>query len=425
MKNRLLVLILLCATACHYAPPQEQIVAIQIQDRNGLTETINASDRLEVYQQVDFLSSQPYKKVLRVYKKEGKSHSKITTYHPNGMPWQYLEAQEMRAYGTYREWFSNGQLKIEATVIGGTADVAMGSQQDWLFEGLSKVWDERGNVLAYIPYEKGALEGTSLYFYPTGQKQKVVPFSKNVLQGELCEYFPNETLFARTNYKDGVKNGSSIGYFSNGVLAWEEDYSDGLLRTGHYYNQSGASFSEVTNGGGFQAQFENDKLAYLIETRHGRPDGRWQKYTPQGELISVSHIKHNQKEGEEIHYYLSTERASEGKNPLPKLSIPWHDNMIHGTVQTWYDNGQLESQREFCRNKKMGPALSWYRDGSLMVLEEYEEDRLMKGHYYKKSQKDPVSSIINGTGIATLYDADGIFLRKVSYVKGKAVDPED
>ncbi len=425
MKNYILALALLSATACHRSAPQEEIMAIQIQDSNGLTETINASDRLEVYQNIDFLSSQPYKKVLRIYRKEGKSHSKISTYHPNGMPWQYLEAQEMRAYGAYREWFPNGQLKIEATVIGGTADVVLGAQQDWLFEGLSQVWDERGNLTAKIPYSKGALEGTSLYFYPDGKKQKEVPFSKNVIQGELREYFSDETLLSTTHYKNGVKEGASVGYFSNRQVAWNEDYSDGLLRTGTYYTQAGELFSEVLNGGGFQAQFSNDRLFYLIEMRHGRPEGRWQKYTPKGDLVSVSHIKNDQQEGEEIHYYLPSERESVGPSLLPKLSIPWHENKVHGTVQTWYTNGQIESQREYCRNKKMGPSLAWYKDGSLMMLEEYEEDRLVKGHYYKKHHKDPVSSIFNGTGVATLYDAEGIFLRKVIYSKGKTIDPED
>lgn len=425
MKYTLLGALLLFTTACHHASNDEAIVAIQIQDRNGMTETINASDRLEIYQEVDFLASQPYKKVLRVYKKEGKSHSKITTYHPNGTPWQYLEAQEMRAFGAYQEWFPNGQRKIEATVIGGTADVALGAQQDWLFDGISKVWDDQGHLIAQIPYSKGALEGLSVYFYPSGQIQKEVSFSKNVLQGEMRTYFSHGSLLSKTQYTDGVKHGSSVGFFSHGQSAWTEDYAEGLLRTGVYYKQDGSILCEVENGGGFQAQFENDHLAYLIETRHGRPDGRWQKYTPQGELVSVTHVKNSQKEGEEVYYYLASERNDEGKNPLPKLSVPWHENKIHGTVQTWYDNGQLESQREFCRNKKMGPALGWYKDGSLMTLEEYEEDRLLKGHYYKKGQKDPVSSILNGTGTATLYDAQGIFLRKVPYVKGKAIDPED
>ena len=66
-------------------------------------------------------------------------------------------------------------------------------------------------------------------------------------------------------------------------------------------------------------------------------------------------------------------------------------------MKTWYDNGQLQSQREYCRNQKSGTALNWYRDGSLMALEEYEEDRLVKGQYYKMNQKELVSSVLNGT----------------------------
>ena len=59
-----------------------------------------------------------------------------------------------------------------------------------------------------------------------------------------------------------------------------------------------------------------------------------------------------------------------------------------------------------------------------MYMEEYEEDKIVSGHYYKKNQKEPISNISNGNGNATLYDEQGIFLRKVQYVKGKAIDPE-
>lgn len=60
-----------------------------------------------------------------------------------------------------------------------------------------------------------------------------------------------------------------------------------------------------------------------------------------------------------------------------------------------------------------------------MLVEEYENTKLMTGSYYKKNQSAPVSTIFNGNGTATLYDDEGIFLRKVTYVKGKPVDPDD
>ena len=60
-----------------------------------------------------------------------------------------------------------------------------------------------------------------------------------------------------------------------------------------------------------------------------------------------------------------------------------------------------------------------------MFIEEYEEGLLVKGAYYKKNQNDPVSTVINGNGTAYIYNEDGIFMKKILYVKGKPTDPED
>jgi hypothetical protein len=53
-----------------------------------------------------------------------------------------------------------------------------------------------------------------------------------------------------------------------------------------------------------------------------------------------------------------------------------------------------------------------------MLMEEYENDLLMKGSYYKKYEKKAVSKIENGSGVATLYDKEGKFLKKITYEKG-------
>ena len=131
------------------------------------------------------------------------------------------------------------------------------------------------------------------------------------------------------------------------------------------------------------------------------------------------------KQGEEVSYFLSREREGTGEDPFPKFSVSWDHDTIHGTVKTWYNSGQLQSQREYSRNKKNGASLSWYRNGALMLIEEYEEGRLIKGQYYKKNGKDPVSAVYNGSGTATLYDENGIFLTKVTYAKGDPIDPEN
>lgn len=416
--KRLLFLLLVIGAGCYHSARTDTLSLIQIQDRNGLMETVSNPDRLVTYETIDFLSSQPYKKVLRIYKSEGKNRSRITTYHPNGMIHQYLEAEEMRAHGSYREWFPSGQLKIEATVIGGTADLTPGAQEDWVFDSTSHVWDEQGHLMATIPYAKGVLEGKSIYYYPNEIVQREAPFVKSKLEGNVIEYYPNGKIKSKTAYKRGLKEGESLGYFEEGGLSWREDCSEDRIRKGSYYNQAGDQIAEISNGGGFAARFEEDGVVF-VEHRIGLPDGAVRKFNAKGELERTYFIKNGMKQGEEIEYYASADK------PTPKLSIQWNENRIHGCVKTWYDNGQQQSQRDYSRNQRMGPSLAWYRDGSLMLYEEYEADRLVSGQYYKIQKKEPISSVSNGSGLATLFDDKGGFLRKVNYLKGKPVDPEE
>ena len=74
----------------------------------------------------------------------------------------------------------------------------------------------------------------------------------------------------------------------------------------------------------------------------------------------------------------------------------------------------------FCRlrNKKEGPSSAWYQNGSLMFIEEYENDLLMLGRYYKPNDSSFVSQIDHGNGAATLFNNKGDLIRKISYEKG-------
>jgi antitoxin component YwqK of YwqJK toxin-antitoxin module len=424
MKSCFIFIIAILVVGCHKSLPEDSLSLIQIQDRNGLTETISNPDRLQQYEVLDFTSSQPYKKVLRVYRANGKNSSKITTYHPNGTLCQYLEAKELRAHGAYREWYSNGQQKLEATVIGGTADLSASSQQDWIFDGESQVWDEYGNLIAQISYDKGVLEGVSTYFFPSGQIEKVLSFTKGTLEGEILLYSKEGFLKEKTNYKKGRKEGISLGFFDEDKIAFEEEYTEGLVRKGRYYTPQGDLISEIQNGGGFQAIYENGALT-LSEFRMGHLEGLVRKMTPSGELQRSFYIKNGKKQGEETEYYLSSDLQKPSSKPLPKLSLNWSDNSIHGSVKTWYPNGKLQSQREYSHNQKSGSALAWYKEGSLMMAEEYEQDLLLSGKYFKIHKAEPVSSVVNGNGLVFLFDETGAFLKKVSYLKGKPIDPEN
>src|SRR5262249_17266078 len=112
---------------------EQKLISINIMDRNGLSETISAKDRLKTFESTNFLTSQPYQKVLRIFAKDkaGNSLSVITSYYPTGQIRQYLEAINGRANGRYLEWHPNGQKKLQSTVMGGVADLDEKSQSGW------------------------------------------------------------------------------------------------------------------------------------------------------------------------------------------------------------------------------------------------------------------------------------------------------
>ncbi len=419
IRSSILILSLVMVTACQMIPDKidpSKITSINILDRNGLSQTISTKDRLGEYNRTNFLAPQPYQKVMRVYgrEKSGDVRAQITSYHPNGEIKQYLEASNNRANGQYCEWFPNGQLKIQAYVIGGAADLNTGAEESWLFDGLNHAWDEEGHFIAEIPYSKGVISGVAHFYHPNGNLWKETPYSKNCIHGEQKIYLSDGTLLQKTEYKEGLKDGEAVRYWDNEQVAYYEISVQGNLSEAAYYNFSGQLVSEIKNGTGFRAIFDKEGVQELQEFKKGVQDGVVKVFDNSSRLARTYSIEREEKVGEEIDYFPGTKQN--------KLLLTWHKGVLQGPVKTWYKEGNLESQREMSQNKKNGLLTAWYRTGALMMVEEYDCDQLLKGEYYRMGEKIPISKIENGKGVATLFNSDGNFLKKIHYESGRPVE---
>ncbi len=398
-----------------------QLTNINIIDRDGISETISNPERVKRYRDINFLCNQPYQKVLRVYSmnREGNILAYVTCYHPNGQIKQYLEVVNGRAFGVFREWYSDGIMKVEACVVGGDADITTASEKTWLFDGCNQAWDEQGRLSAAILYEKGVLQGESLYYHTNGNVWKKVPFEKNEVNGTYEVFLEDGRLLLSSEYKNGQRHGCTTRYWGDGSISSDETFCDGRLIEGHYYDLCGNEVARIDQGNGERAIFGKNSLIELHEYRDGILEGEIKIFGRYHNLFRVFHIKNGLKHGEEIEYY---EKPVKGQALQPKLLVSWYDSKIQGVCKTWYDNGMLESQREMSNNAKNGMLTAWYRDGNLMLIEDYERNKLMRGEYYKKGEKTPISTISFGKGIATLYGSEGHFMRKVSYLNGAPVE---
>jgi antitoxin component YwqK of YwqJK toxin-antitoxin module len=393
------------------------LTSIHIIDRNGFAETLSNKDRLNQFQQTDFLTPQPYQKVLRIYARDSKGNvrSVVTTYHPNGNPKQYLQILNGRANGNYYEWHENGFISLSTKVIGGTADVTPSAERSWIFDGPSYAWDEDENLLGEIFYCQGSLEGNSTYYHSSGQIWKQIPYKKNQIDGTVQIYQTNGNLLQEINYIQGQKDGQSFRYWDCKSLASQEDYCKGKLENGQYFDQNGNIIAEIKQGTGFRAVFGKDSIKEIQEYQEGILEGEVKVFNANGALKRVYHVKNQIKHGEEIDYY-----DTYCSQPLQaKLSFYWYEGKIQGYVRTWYSNGVQESQKEMANNAKHGVSTAWYRDGNLMMIEEYDNDKLVRGDYFRKGEKTPVTQVISSKGTVTIFDAEGHFVQKINYENGK------
>lgn len=416
MKYFLLLFLASCASRTAYYIEEPQLVSIHLVDRDGLTEAISNAERLENFEAMDFLSPQPYQKVLRVFERDSKGdvHAYITTYHSNGQIKQYLEVINNRASGNYREWFLNGKLKVDATIVEGPADLTRTAEKGWLFDGSSKAYNENGELLACINYCRGSLEGSSFYYHTSGALWKEIPYKNNQISGEVKVYFDSGDLLQTICYENGLKVGKAFRYWPNHLLSSDETYVRGCLMEASYQTQEGSTIASIEHGEGYRAVFSKEALSELHEYHSGMPQGEVKVFNSAGALSKVYHVKNDLKHGEEVLFY-----PYNGGEPKPKLSVAWYEGKVQGLVKTWYDNHTMESQKEMSDNKRNGVSTVWYRDGQLMMIEEYENDKLKKGDYYRKGYRQPLTHVINGEGTATIFDSEGNYLRKIPYMQGQ------
>jgi len=428
MKSLLFICILFLLPSCqrtvHHAPIQkthrapitvrEPLARIHVIDHHGLSETITNKERIKEFSSRNFFASQPYKKVLRIFAKDkqGSSKSILTSYYANGNIQQYLECLNGRAKGLYLEWHSNGSLKLEAHVLSGQADIDETAQNTWAFHGNCYAWNEDGDPLARFPYQHGLLEGTTETFYPTGEVKNKSHYKKGQLHGEEQSFYQSGSSQEITSYFQGNRHGTSKTFYDDRSIASQEEYQDNKLITGNYFQKDQTLISQVSNGTGTRSIFKNETLVMQQEIHEGQPLGWVTIFTPDGNIEKKYEInKEGEKHGTELQYYPNSSQV--------KISIKWLNDAIYGTIKTWYPDGTLESQKEMKHNTKQGIAMAWYPDGHLMLVEEYENNKLIRGKYHKQGEQIPISTIEKGSGIATLFDATGALVRKIPYLEGQ------
>lgn len=132
-------------------------------------------------------------------------HGPHTKWYPKGEFKQFeRNYQKDILNGSYKEWYSNGQLKVEAN------------------------------------YQGGQLEGTFKKFYSNGNKRVEGRYSENTRVSVYKEYYKNGQLKLSYNYSPiGKFEGKQTRYRMNGFPLSEYTYYEGKLVGKRFWRNNG------------------------------------------------------------------------------------------------------------------------------------------------------------------------------------------
>ncbi len=404
----LLFLTLISCTASKHSG--ENLARVTLVNRNGISETTSSTERLKLFEKTDFRSPQPYKKVQRMFhrNKDGVIKTHLTSYHKNGQLKQALELENNRAKGLYEEFHSNGNRKLLAHILEGEGDLSDDAMPTWIFDEECQAWDSNGNLTANFSYKKGSLEGPSQTFYSNGTLETTSNYHHGLIEGYFSSYSQEGKAIAFFPYQAGERHGKSIYNNSADI----EIFDKGKLLTAEYYDKDQHLKASVKGGQGQQATFIEGRLVKLQEVQNGELNGRVEHFDSEGKLTHSFSIDNGLMHGEELVFFPQSTQV--------QMSIPWEKNNIQGEYKTWYLNGVKESQREVSFNKNNGLYTAWYEDGSVMLIEEYDNNILLKGRYFKAKQSFAVSAVNEGSGVATFFSPQGNYLKRCTYLDGVA-----
>ena len=99
-------------------------------------------------------------------------------------------------------------------------------------------------------------------------------------------------------------------------------------------------------------------------------------------------------------------------NGIEKEEYSFINNRFEGVYKTWYSNGNPQSVGKYSDGKMDGEWKLFYSNGRIQSIQKYKVGKLTNINSWSI---EGVQEIINGTGVANLFDTNGKLLSRMSY----------
>ena len=140
-------------------------------------------------------------------------------------------------HGPHTKWFPDGKFKqFERTY------------KNDILEGAYKEWYSNGQLKIQASYRDGKLEGTYLQYYSNGQKRVVGRYGDNIRVGVYTEFYKNGQKKLYYNFNPiGKPEGKQIRYRMNGFPLSEYTYYEGKMVGRRFWRNDGSQDSVLSH----------------------------------------------------------------------------------------------------------------------------------------------------------------------------------
>lgn len=299
---------------------------------------------------------------------------------------------KMLRQGPWKAFYDNGRIKSESSYI------------DDMMHGYYKEYDEKGNLVLTMLYDKGSIVKSLVEDQPeieminryddSGKLVYSGPFRNDTPVGTHREYGPDGKITNAFIYNDngilleegivdeeGNRNGKWKSYFQDSTLSAEGQYTN---------NRRSGLWKFYTSKG---------KLEQTGSYNAGRPDGIWKWYYENGNLLREEEYFQGEREGAFAEYSISGEIISQGEYITGERNGPWkykngdyteEGNYISGLKdglwKAYYADGKLKFKGSFIQGNPHGLQTYYYEDGR--VREEQNFDMGMREKTWKKYDEE-------------------------------------
>jgi antitoxin component YwqK of YwqJK toxin-antitoxin module len=294
--------------------------------------------------------------------------------------------------GPWKDFYPDGKIKIEKTYT------------DDLLHGYYKEYDEKGNLIMTMLYEKGAIVKSNVE-----DETEIEISNKYDESGKLIysgAYRQNVPVGVHRQFGTDGKIINALVYNDNGLLVsqgivdeagnfngrWKDFYADSTVKAeGQYTNNRRTGLWKFYNTGG--------KLEQTGSYNSGRPDGIWKWFYPSGAVLREEEYFQGEREGGFTEYgengdiittgeYLAGEKNGHWKYKSGNLTEEGNyiTGLKDGLWKSYYPNGKLRFKGTFIQGNPDGLQTYYFDDGR--VKEEQNYDNGTRNKVWKKYDEE-------------------------------------